>query len=102
MLFLQQCNNLSESLKCKDNGRPATISRDSNGRAATAALPSFLTSPNQFLDRITVPKSDTRLRIFSGTANPALSQVSAWFPFCSVVLSFVKSVGVVVSFEGLP
>ncbi|KAL0464311.1 UNVERIFIED_CONTAM: Ribose-phosphate pyrophosphokinase [Sesamum latifolium] len=68
-----RCNNLSESLKCKDNGRPITAGRDHNGQAA-AAFPSVLTAPDQLLDRIPVHKSDTRLRIFSGTANPSLSQ----------------------------
>ncbi|XP_042061345.1 ribose-phosphate pyrophosphokinase 1 [Salvia splendens] len=75
--FLIRCNNLSESLKCKGN---ETVGGDSNGRAvAAAALPSFLTAPNLFLDRIAVPKSDTRLRIFSGTANPSLSQEIACY-----------------------
>lgn len=86
VFFVQRCSGLPESLKCKDNGRPVTTARESNGRAA-AALPSFLTSPNQFLDKIPVPKNDTRLRIFSGTANPSLSQVPAWLPFCSVELT---------------
>ncbi|KAG6393302.1 hypothetical protein SASPL_147539 [Salvia splendens] len=73
-----QCNNLSESLKCKDNGRPVVPGRDSNGRQS-AALPSFLTTSNQFVDSILVPKGDTRLRLFSGTANPSLSQEIACY-----------------------
>lgn len=86
VFILQRCRGLPESLKCKDNGRPVTAVRESNGRNA-AALPSFLTSPEQFLGKIPVPKNDTRLRIFSGTANPSLSQVLPWLPFWSVELS---------------
>ncbi|KAK6140585.1 hypothetical protein DH2020_025668 [Rehmannia glutinosa] len=71
-----RCNNLSESLKCKDNGKPITVGRDYNGQSA-AAFPSFVTTANQFLDGIS--KSDTRLRIFSGTANPSLSQEIACY-----------------------
>ncbi|KAL0397455.1 UNVERIFIED_CONTAM: Ribose-phosphate pyrophosphokinase, chloroplastic [Sesamum calycinum] len=73
-----RCNNLSDSLKCKDNGRPITAARDHNGQAA-AAFPSVLTAPDQLLDRIPVHKSDTRLRIFSGSANPSLSQEIACY-----------------------
>ncbi|KAL6493421.1 ribose-phosphate pyrophosphokinase 1 [Orobanche gracilis] len=62
-----RCNSFSESLKCNDNGKPS--------RQAAAAFPSFLATPNQLLDGIPIQKSDTRLRIFSGTANYSLSQL---------------------------
>lgn len=61
---------MAEPLKFKDNGKP--VMPIINGEQ-TAAFPSFLTS-NQF-ERIPVQKNDTRLRIFSGTANPLLAQV---------------------------
>ncbi|KAG8391424.1 hypothetical protein BUALT_Bualt01G0186400 [Buddleja alternifolia] len=73
-----RCNNASESLKCKDNGKPITVGRDYSDQAAS--YPSFLTTPKQLLNSIPVQqKSDTRLRIFSGTANPSLSQEIACY-----------------------
>lgn len=74
---LIRCNNVLESRKWKQNGKPITVGLDYNGQATS--LPSFLTSPNQFLDKIPDQKNDTRLRIFSGTANPALSQEIACY-----------------------
>lgn len=63
--------NVAEPLKFKDNGRPSLPAQI----GSDATFPSFLTS-NQFR-KLSVPQNqnDTRLRIFSGTANPALSQV---------------------------
>lgn len=62
-----------DQLKFKDNGKPlvSTLSREQ------ATLPSFLVANSS-------PKTESRLRIFSGTANPALSQV--YTPVCLCVL----------------
>ena len=62
---------MAEPLKFKDNGKP--VMPLANGEQ-TASFPSFLTSTH--IERIPVQKSDTRLKIFSGTANPLLAQVS--------------------------
>ncbi|XP_075487396.1 ribose-phosphate pyrophosphokinase 1-like isoform X2 [Primulina tabacum] len=74
---LISCDNVLESMKWKENGKPITVGLDHNGQATP--FPSFLTSPNQLLDRIPAQKNDTRLRIFSGTANPGLSQEIACY-----------------------
>ncbi|KZV41972.1 chaperonin-60kD, ch60 [Dorcoceras hygrometricum] len=58
--------------KWKQNGKPITAGLDYNGQATSS--PSFLTSPNQFVDKFPDQKNDTRLRIFSGNANPALAR----------------------------
>lgn len=51
-----------------ENGRPSdTMLRGGN------ALPSFFVPSARVQDLVS--KNDTRLRIFSGTANPALAQV---------------------------
>ncbi|XWS74703.1 hypothetical protein CRYUN_Cryun01aG0020600 [Craigia yunnanensis] len=65
-----RCNSV-EPLKF-DNGKPhfPLLTTD-------PALPSFLSS-NTHLGNV-INKNDTRLRIFSGTANPALAQESACY-----------------------
>lgn len=55
-----------------ENGRPNDIILNGGN-----AIPSFL-APNARIQDL-VNKNDTRLRIFSGTANPALAQVSILF-----------------------
>lgn len=80
-------------MKWKDNGKLITPGLDYNGQATS--IPSFFTSPNQVLDRIPAQKNDTRLRIFSGTANPSLSQVSA----CFVVVHCLPVREVIMYFE---
>lgn len=55
-----------EPLKFQNNGKPLL-----NGEQ-TAPFPNFLTS-NQF---VKLTEYETRLKIFSGTANPLLSHVS--------------------------
>lgn len=63
---MQRCN-LVEPLK-HENGKPCIPLINSE-----LSMPSFLTSTNI---QSPINKHDTRLRIFSGTANPALSQVT--------------------------
>ncbi|XP_028095206.1 ribose-phosphate pyrophosphokinase 1 isoform X2 [Camellia sinensis] len=65
--------NLTEPLKFKDNGKPSIPVLDSE----QATFPSFLAS--NYLEANAFYKNDTRLRIFSGTANPALSQEIACY-----------------------
>ncbi|KAL6981415.1 ribose-phosphate pyrophosphokinase 1 [Sarracenia purpurea var. burkii] len=65
--------NLAEPLKFKDNGKPCIPTLGSE----QAAFSSFLTS--KYLETNPFNKNDTRLRIFSGTANPALSQEIACY-----------------------
>ncbi|KAK4476475.1 hypothetical protein RD792_015629 [Penstemon davidsonii] len=75
-----RCDNVSsESVKCRDNGIPISIGRDYSN-FQTSSFPDFLATPSQLLNRIpSVWQSDTRLRIFSGTANPSLSQEIACY-----------------------
>ncbi|KAL7120843.1 hypothetical protein ACP275_02G147000 [Erythranthe tilingii] len=74
-----RCDKLPESVRCRENGKPVTVGREYNGQLAPS-FPSFLTTPNRLLlDRFSDPKADTRLRIFSGTANPSLSQEIACY-----------------------
>jgi len=61
--------NLAEPLKFEDNGKPSIPVLG----IEQTTFPSFL-APN-YLETNAVNKNDTRLRIFSGTANPSLSQV---------------------------
>lgn len=70
-MILQKCN-VMEPLKY-ENGRPRVPPLVSGG--GEVALPNIL-APRMNLDDL-VNKNDTRLRIFSGTANPALSQVNS-------------------------
>ncbi|GAA0141185.1 nucleotide kinase [Lithospermum erythrorhizon] len=66
----------TEPLKFNQNGRP--IMPKVSGGAESLQIPSFLTS--NYIQRRTPPSySDTRLRIFSGTANPALAQEIACY-----------------------
>ncbi|KAL9303511.1 hypothetical protein ACSQ67_020774 [Phaseolus vulgaris] len=63
-----------------ENGRPSAREFAARGNA----IPSYVEAPNARIRNL-VNRNDTRLRIFSGTANPALSQVtlflnnSFWF-----------------------
>ncbi|CAI9103404.1 OLC1v1001873C1 [Oldenlandia corymbosa var. corymbosa] len=66
--------NVAEPLKFKDNGRP--VMPVINGEQ-TATFPSFLTATHSL--RIPNQKNDIRLKIFSGTANPLLSQEIACY-----------------------
>ncbi|EOY17528.1 Phosphoribosyltransferase family protein isoform 2 [Theobroma cacao] len=70
--------NVVEPLKF-DNGKPffPFLTTD-------PALPTFLSS-NSHLER-SINKNDTRLRIFSGTANPALAQLQDSVRGCDVYL----------------
>ena len=61
---------MTKPLKFKDNGKASVPIL--GGEQAT--FPSFLAS--NYLETNVISKNDTRLQIFSGTANPALSQVS--------------------------
>jgi len=54
-----------------ENGRPSASEFAASGNA----IPSYVAAPNARI-RDLVNRNDTRLRIFSGTANPALSQVT--------------------------
>lgn len=65
-VLMQRCN-LVEPLK-HENGKPCIPLINSE-----QSIPSFLTSTNL---KNPINKHDTRLRLFSGTANPALSQVT--------------------------
>ncbi|RYQ88124.1 hypothetical protein Ahy_B09g095522 isoform B [Arachis hypogaea] len=67
---------LIEPLKF-DNGR-ATNQTDMLIGGSGTAIPSFLVAPNTRVQDL-VNKNDTRLRIFSGTANPALAQEIACY-----------------------
>ena len=60
--FYEQKCNLAEQLKKVENGKPPPFSSQSFGM-------------KQFALENTINQNDTRLRIFSGTANPALAQV---------------------------
>ncbi|XP_047152113.1 ribose-phosphate pyrophosphokinase 2, chloroplastic-like [Vigna umbellata] len=69
--------SLRNAVRCKaieavqlENGRPSASEFVVSGNA----IPSYVVAPNARI-RDLVHRSDTRLRIFSGTANPALSQV---------------------------
>lgn len=53
-----------------ENGKPP--SSNSGLIGMEQSFPSFLTSKNL---ESSINRNDTRLRIFSGTANPALAQV---------------------------
>ncbi|KAG9154486.1 hypothetical protein Leryth_020509 [Lithospermum erythrorhizon] len=72
--FSHRCN-VGEPQRFKVNGRSPipTIS----GAAENLSIPSFLTS-NHFQKSLS-PSNDTRLRIFSGTANPSLAQEIACY-----------------------
>lgn len=61
---------MTEPVNRNDNGRPYMPSLV----AQQGTLPSFLTS-NQYERNYSAQKNETKLRIFSGTANPLLSQV---------------------------
>ncbi|XP_028783388.1 ribose-phosphate pyrophosphokinase 1 isoform X3 [Neltuma alba] len=63
--------NIVEPLKF-ENGRPIDVTLNGGN-----AIPSFLTPNPRVQDSIY--KNDTRLRIFSGTANPALAQEIACY-----------------------
>lgn len=66
---------MTEPVNRNDNGKPYMPSLV----AQQGTLPSFLTSNhyerNYSAQKIT-QKNETKLRIFSGTANPSLSQVT--------------------------
>ncbi|CAI0447110.1 unnamed protein product [Linum tenue] len=70
-VFLKRCH-VVEPLKF-ENGKPCIPVLPAGERS----LPSFLTTPQ--LGNIVSSKNDTRLRIFSGTANPSLSQEIACY-----------------------
>ncbi|KAL9254244.1 Ribose-phosphate pyrophosphokinase 2, chloroplastic-like protein [Drosera capensis] len=67
-LFVEKCN-LDEPYKLV-NGRPSVPILDEK------SLPNFLHS-NRLENSIN--RSDTRIKLFSGTANPALVQEIAWY-----------------------
>ncbi|XP_017247759.1 ribose-phosphate pyrophosphokinase 1 isoform X2 [Daucus carota subsp. sativus] len=66
--------NVTEPVNRNDNGRPYMPSLV----AQQGTLPSFLTS-NQYERNYSAQKNETKLRIFSGTANPLLSQEIACY-----------------------
>ncbi|XP_057250846.1 ribose-phosphate pyrophosphokinase 1 isoform X2 [Beta vulgaris subsp. vulgaris] len=66
--------NLAEQLKVLENGKPP--SSNSGLIGMEQSFPSFLTSKNL---ESSINRNDTRLRIFSGTANPALAQEIACY-----------------------
>ncbi|BAT96905.1 hypothetical protein LR48_Vigan11g157000 [Vigna angularis] len=73
--------SLRNAVRCKaieavqlENGRPSASEFVVSGNA----IPSYVVAPNARI-RDLVHRSDTRLRIFSGTANPALSQEIACY-----------------------
>lgn len=70
--WLQKCKVI-ESVKL-ENGRPSS-SEFTVSSGGGSAIPSFLVAPNARIQDL-VNRNGTRLRIFSGTANPALAQVS--------------------------
>jgi len=65
--FLQHCKAI-ESVQL-ENGRPSA-----SEVAGGNAIPSYVVAPNAQIWDL-VHRNNTRLRIFSSTANPALSQV---------------------------
>lgn len=56
-----------------ENGRPSASEFVVSGSGN--AIPSYVVAPNARVQDL-VNRNDTRLRIFSGTANPALAQVA--------------------------
>lgn len=62
---------MTEPANRNDNGKPYMPSLV----AQQGTLPSFLTS-NHYEINYSAQKNETKLRIFSGTANPLLSQVT--------------------------
>ena len=83
---MQRCK-LIEPLKF-ENGRatsPGELLVDGSG----SAIPSFLVAPNARIQDL-VNKNDTRLRIFSGTANPALAHVSVSIAYFFFTLFLFK------------
>ncbi|CAA2956176.1 ribose-phosphate pyrophosphokinase 1-like [Olea europaea var. sylvestris] len=77
---LIRCNSVAEPLKYKEHGKPGSLpSNISNDYGQVTSLPGFSNTHNQLYERIPFQKNDTRLRIFSGTANPSLSQEIACY-----------------------
>lgn len=70
-----------EPLKFDNNGKPRSPLLN---LTADPALPTFLSSTTHYQNAIN--KNDTRLRIFSGTANPALAQVSLIYSLYYTIL----------------
>ncbi|KAJ1395442.1 Ribose-phosphate pyrophosphokinase [Sesbania bispinosa] len=77
--------SLRNDVRCKviaavrlENGKPSPPSESVVNRGSGSAIPSFLVAPNSRIQDL-VNRNDTRLRIFSGTANPALAQEIACY-----------------------
>ena len=86
--FIFQRCNLVEPLKY-ENGKPytpylsSTTTDQATATTTTTTTPSISHSENAH---------DTRLRIFSGTANPALSQVNIHFLFSICSIHVIKMI----------